>query len=99
MALEALAIGLPVVCFEGTGGVPDMVKDNKALGAAVPAFSIPEVAVEISKQVRSDSVKRKNEQISLALRNFSFSRYVARLVEESGRRKNRSASSSQILII
>jgi glycosyltransferase involved in cell wall biosynthesis len=87
VALEALAVGVPVVCFESTGGVSDFVKDNKTLGATVPAFSIPEAAAEIYNQIRSDSVSRKNERVNLVLRSLSFARYVSRLVEELGTEK------------
>lgn len=83
-ALEALATGIPVVCFQGTGGIPDVVTQDPNLGTTVPAFSIPEAAAAIIAQARADTAVRKKARAKLALGQFSFPRYVSRLVEELG---------------
>ena len=84
VALEALAMGKPVVCFEGTGGIADFVAGNPLLGATVSPFSISAIVRELRAQLAGDKSESRRGRCQLALSQFSFSRYVSRLVENLG---------------
>jgi glycosyltransferase involved in cell wall biosynthesis len=87
VALEAWAVGVPVVCFEGTGGIPDLVLQNPALGSVAPAFSIQDAAKEVCEQISANNAAHRQARSDLALSEFSFSRYISSLLGELGVRK------------
>jgi glycosyltransferase involved in cell wall biosynthesis len=54
-ALEAAECGLPIVCFDGTGGIPELVAKS-GMGYAAPAFSTEAVA-DVCVNWRDDPVR------------------------------------------
>jgi glycosyltransferase involved in cell wall biosynthesis/Tfp pilus assembly protein PilF len=57
VCLEAANCGLPVVCFEGVGGMPDFVEDD--CGFVVPYPKVDEMAAKISQLMADTELCRK----------------------------------------
>jgi glycosyltransferase involved in cell wall biosynthesis len=81
VALEALAVGVPVVCYAGTGGIADLVGSNEILGACARPFSLESAALELQRQIALDTAASRSERADLMRRDFSFSHYVYTLLE------------------
>lgn len=54
--LEAAAIGLPILCFEGAGGAPEFVRDDA--GFVVPYLHLPAMAAHLSELCTSPQRRR-----------------------------------------
>ena len=57
VCLEAANCGLPVVCFDGVGGMPDFVEDD--CGFVVPYPKVEEMAGKIARLMREPELCRK----------------------------------------
>ena len=57
VCLEAANCGLPIVCFEGVGGMPDFVEDD--CGFVVPYPNVDEMAAKISQLMANNELCRK----------------------------------------
>lgn len=57
VCLEAAALGVPVLCFEGAGGTPELVESDA--GVVVPHLDVAAMAVEISKLAREEPRRRQ----------------------------------------
>jgi glycosyltransferase involved in cell wall biosynthesis len=84
VALEAWAVGIPVVCFDETGGIADFMRDKPLLGSIVADLSIEDAVRAICKEVGATTEARRRQRIDLALTEFSFSRYICGLTELLG---------------
>jgi glycosyltransferase involved in cell wall biosynthesis len=80
VALEALAAGLPVVAFDGAGGIPDLLRDEAGLGAAVPAGDVVAMAEALEAQMRADTAAARARRRAVAARRFAFPAYLQRLL-------------------
>jgi len=88
VALEAWAVGMPVVCFDKTGGIADFMRDKPLLGSVVADFAIPEAVRAICKEVGATTPDRRRQRADLALAEFSFSRYICGLTALLGVRRS-----------
>jgi glycosyltransferase involved in cell wall biosynthesis len=79
VALEALAAGLPVVAFRGSGGIPELLEETEA-GFAVPYGDVTAMAEQLSKAIRNVAPEQAAKRQSLIKDRFSFAPYVTRLL-------------------
>jgi glycosyltransferase involved in cell wall biosynthesis len=81
VVLEALSAGLPVVAFDRSGGIPDMLRDAKQ-GDIVPCGDVTAMAAAITAQLAAGiSDAQRAERHALIAERFSFKTYVRRLLE------------------
>jgi len=77
VALEAMEVAVPVVCFGGTGGIPELVEQAGA-GLVVPAFDVGAYADALRRLLTDrtfhDSMGANGQ--SLVDRQFSFRHYL-----------------------
>jgi len=80
VALEALAAGVPVFAFDGSGGIPELLKEN-ALGYVVPYCDVPAMAAELERVLSRaiDKGMRKRAKEACEQR-FAFAPYVRDLL-------------------
>ncbi|WP_201861476.1 glycoside hydrolase family 99-like domain-containing protein [Microvirga soli] len=80
VVLEALSTGTPVVAFDRSGGIPDMLRET-GFGAVAPHGDVDAMAralVELTKEPRSLEARR--EQQEQAQQAFAFAPYVQHLL-------------------
>jgi hypothetical protein len=80
--LEALAAGLPIVAFEGAGGIPDLLAQHAA-GRAVPLGDAGAMAAAVASLASADPPERaarRSRLAAVAQTHFAFDRYAARLL-------------------
>lgn len=80
VALEALSVGMPVVAFDHSGGIPEFIKE-KNLGAVVPYCDVPAMIVQLRRLFNDGwtEVMRHRAQTTIA-NEFSFDGYVHSLL-------------------
>ena len=79
VVLEALSAGLPSVVFAGSGGMVELVRELEA-GAVVPmadASAFARAALELAVE----DTARRQRLAGLAVRQFDFAAYAARLLQ------------------
>ncbi len=84
VALEALAVGLPVFAFDRSGGIPDMLREH-ATGTVVPYADVPAMAEALALTLRAGAAaedRRRNAlaRRRLAARHFAWKPYVRDLL-------------------
>ncbi len=79
VALEAMAVGTPVVAFEDTGGVPDLLVRFEA-GISVPLGDVAAMARAVVAAAAGFSPKRKQALAAAAQAAFRFEGYSAALL-------------------
>jgi len=83
VAIDAMTAGLPVVCFDGAGGMAEILRESASQYAGVVSFgNIAEAADRIGDLIR-DSGRRKEiweENRRLARQMFDMQSYVSALV-------------------
>jgi glycosyltransferase involved in cell wall biosynthesis len=84
VALEAWAVGVPVVTFTTSGGVADLIGVHPYLGATVPTLLAEGVCQALLEQIRGDDIDKKRSRMNLMIREFDFSVYVMRLLSLCG---------------
>jgi glycosyltransferase involved in cell wall biosynthesis len=81
VVLEALSAGLPVVAFDRSGGIPDMLRETRQ-GVVVPYGDLTAMAASITAQLNVGITDRQRaERHALITERFSFKTYVRRLME------------------
>jgi glycosyltransferase involved in cell wall biosynthesis len=81
VVLEALSAGLPVVAFDRSGGIPDMLRETRQ-GVVVPYGDLTAMAASITAQLNAGITERQRaERHALITERFSFKTYVRRLME------------------
>jgi len=82
VALEAMAAGLKVVGFTGSGGIPPLLAD--AGGIAVPMADPPEMAAALSRLLAAPTdLPARAAAAVAAQRVYDFPRYATRLLAET----------------
>ena len=79
VAIDALSTGLPVICFEHTTGIADLLSANGLAAACVaPYLDTQDMALKIVRLTRSDSVRHEIAARSkrLAAASFDMERYI-----------------------
>ena len=78
---EAMACGLPVACFDNSGGTPSMIEDGG--GAVVPFGDIQALADVVGRWIGDDGLRRDTGQIARGIvqDRYSMSRYVEWLIQ------------------
>ncbi|KDR31420.1 hypothetical protein BG60_33050 [Caballeronia zhejiangensis] len=83
VAIDAMTVGLPVLCFEGAGGIAEVLADSTHADASIAPFSdVAEVARRLDALAREPEL-RKNisvENRRIARNAFDMNAYVERLV-------------------
>ena len=81
VVLEALSAGLPVVAFDRSGGIPDMLRETKQ-GDIVPYGDVTAMAAAICAQLTAGIADRQRaERHALIAERFSFKTYARRLLD------------------
>lgn len=80
VALEALSVGVPVVAFQGSGGIPGfLLKEN--VGRVVPYCDVPEMAQTVETFLRSTpSDAERTRMVEIIQTKFAFADYVRDLL-------------------
>jgi len=82
IAIDSALRGLPIVCFEDTGGIPELLKtdDATALGV-VPHLDVNAAAAVIAKLADDDALRQQlgTATQQLGRRTFDMDRYVEHL--------------------
>jgi hypothetical protein len=79
VALEALAAGLPVVAFKGSGGIPELLEET-VTGLSVPYGDVTAMAATLVKMLRHPSLSEATKRRTIIKERFSFPAYVSRLL-------------------
>lgn len=80
VALEALSIGLPVVAFDQSGGIPEFIKEED-FGSVVPHGDLPSFVLEIKRLLLKGLNRAKRAAARETIeKRFSFSHYVRDLM-------------------
>jgi hypothetical protein len=81
VVLEALYVGLPVMAFEGSGGIPDLLRGH-ALGHVVPFADTVAMAAAVVAAVREHpTFAARTLGRDLIKKEFDFPAYVWRLLQ------------------
>lgn len=80
VVMEALAIGIPVVGFENSGGFTELLEDPLN-GSSVPMANTHAMATEIIYQIQHDSASIKTRRSETAKEKFCWDDYVFSLLE------------------
>lgn len=84
VAIDAMSAGLPVLCFEGTGGIPEILGQSAHRNVSiVPFANTAEAANRIARLCNQDGLNGVigAENRSIAQSSFDMHAYVDRLVE------------------
>lgn len=83
VVLESLAVGVPVVAFDGAGGFCELAPSGAVRLA--PAFDTAAFAGEVARLLADDAERRTSGQRGHALvaRDFGFQRYLLDLLAET----------------
>jgi glycosyltransferase involved in cell wall biosynthesis len=80
VVMEALACGVPCVAFEESGGIPELLRREKA-GRVAKLADVEDFLAQLSALLDHDKLTRQRPRLSaLAAQKFDFSDYVARLL-------------------
>ncbi len=81
VVLEALSAGLPVVAFDRSGGIPDMLRET-GQGDIVPYGDLTAMAAAITAQLGAGIADaQRAARHALIAERFSFKTYVRRLLD------------------
>ncbi|MCG2643805.1 MULTISPECIES: glycoside hydrolase family 99-like domain-containing protein [Bradyrhizobium] len=81
VALEAVGIGVPVVAFANSGGIPEFLKENQ-LGRVVDYCDTAAMARAIGELIRMPVASAERDRMmDLIEQDFSFPNYVKGLLE------------------
>ncbi|MCF7977243.1 MAG: glycoside hydrolase family 99-like domain-containing protein [Chromatiaceae bacterium] len=82
VVLEALASGLPVVAFEGSGGHCELLQEENLGALARPMGDIEALSTALRQVVEADEAQpeRRNNRSRLARSRFDFRRYAWELL-------------------
>jgi hypothetical protein len=80
VVLESLALGTPVVGFEGGGGFTDLLQ-NPLNGQIVAMADIITMAKTIEEQIEGDSSEQRHARSRIAIDTFKWDDYVFSLLE------------------
>ncbi len=78
VALEALAAGVPVVAFDGTGGMPALLREVRG-GAVVPRGDLPGFRAALIRAAATPAAARARVG-RVVTRRFAFDAYAHRLL-------------------
>jgi glycosyltransferase involved in cell wall biosynthesis len=81
VALEALSAGIPVVAFDRSGGIPDMLREYGA-GKVVPYCDVPAMATELRAMLGDGLVAEEDRTArrDLIAEHFQWKAYVSHLL-------------------
>ncbi len=80
VVMEALACGMPCVAFEESGGIPELLRREKA-GRVARAGDVDEFLAEMTALLDHEKLAAMRPRLALAAaRNFDFGSYVDRLL-------------------
>jgi glycosyltransferase involved in cell wall biosynthesis len=80
VALEAMAAGVPVVAFDESGGIPELLKES-ALGYVVPYCDVPAMAAKLDAVLAGPADKAMRLRAKQACdERFAFAPYVRDLM-------------------
>jgi glycosyltransferase involved in cell wall biosynthesis len=82
VAIDGALRGLPIVCFDNTGGIPEFLKISDATASGVvPHLDVNAAAVAITKLADDDALRQSIASAGqqLARRTFDMDRYVESL--------------------
>jgi glycosyltransferase involved in cell wall biosynthesis len=83
VALEAMSLGVPVLAFEGSGGVPELIR-REQLGEPCPyadVVSLSEAVLKLLEAPKSDLEKLATRAKAYATENFAFDEYAHDLIQ------------------
>jgi len=98
VAIDAMVRGLPVLCFDRTTGIAEILKRNDLESACVaPYLDTSDMADKIIRLASSSSVRAEvGEQVkAIASREFNMADYVAKLVDIANCQKASSRQEKQ----
>ncbi len=78
---EAMACGLPIACFDNSGGTPSMLQDGG--GAIVPFGDVESLAGIVEKWTSNDDARHQTGKVArdVVKNSYSMSRYVDWLLQ------------------
>jgi len=79
VALEALSCGVPVVAFERSGGIPDLLSEHQ-VGQVAPYADVPVMAGAIWRLIEGKTDEDVASRQKLMQSQFDWGTYVSRLV-------------------
>jgi hypothetical protein len=78
--IEAMATGIPTIAFDGTGGIPELLRETST-GTVVPLGDIIGFANAIVERLDHHALEADRRRIAaIAVRKFDFPSYTARLL-------------------
>jgi hypothetical protein len=80
VALEALAAGLPVFAFDRSGGIPDLLREDPALGAVVGQGDVTAMAEAVSLALRAPDESARERRRAIVAARFGWTPYVRDLL-------------------
>lgn len=81
VALEALAAGVPVLAFDRSGGIPDLVRQDAAFGAVVPYGDVTAMAEAATVALRGSDAAVRDTRRALIEARFDWAAYVRDLLD------------------
>lgn len=80
VVLEALSVGVPIITFDRSGGIPEFLKEKK-LGIVVPYCDVPTMVVELTRLFKTgvDEATRNKAQETIET-HFGFTPYIRDLL-------------------
>ncbi len=81
VAIEAMSAGVPVVAFDGSGGIPELLRED-ALGHVVPHCDVPAMAAELQRVLargRDEGMSKRAKDV--CEQRFAFVPYVRDLLK------------------
>lgn len=83
VALESLSLGVPVVAFSATGGIPELLEE-RAIGSVVPRGDVLAFTEELLEYCFGNPASRPtSKQVEQIRADFNFEAYVRELIELS----------------
>lgn len=82
IAIDGALCGLPIVCFENTGGIPELLQANETTARCVVShLDVEAAAATIATLADNDQLRKEvgSETQRLGRRTFNMSRYVDEL--------------------
>ncbi|HIA51590.1 MAG TPA: glycosyltransferase [Candidatus Melainabacteria bacterium] len=81
---QAMACSLPVVAFQGSGGVEEILQDGG--GQLVNYLDVPAMADSISQYIENPDVRLKDGALAakIVMEKYNFESYVDTLIEHTG---------------
>ncbi|MDD2878375.1 MAG: glycoside hydrolase family 99-like domain-containing protein [Acidiphilium sp.] len=78
--IEAMSVGIPSIAFEGTGGIPDLLRETDT-GTVVPMGDVAAFAQAVLSRLDHAALEADRARIAaIAARKFEFSRYARDLL-------------------